>query len=261
MMNTLSISLPLDQVQTGLLVFARVLAILLSIPIFDTKGVPVIMKAGLGIALSILVFPRVGGPVLPPVLELAPFLTALGTEILVGFIVGFGVKVTFAAVQLAGQYCGVQMGLMMANVLDPISESQGSLMAAFYNLFAVLIFVSLDAHHWFIYTIDETFRLVPPGRFMPVSGTFLELAGRGGEMFQMSLKVGAPVIGVMLITSFAFGLIARTVPQMNVFIVAMPVKIAIGMIFVALSLPYLVGLLRGMYEILAAGVIHLFIRF
>jgi flagellar biosynthetic protein FliR len=259
MMSALSISLPLDQVQLGLLIFARVLAILLSIPIFDTRNVPAIVKAGLAIALSVMLFPAVGESLFPPVLLLGPFMMALLTEILIGFIIGFGVKVMFASVQLAGQYCGVQMGLAMANVIDPFSESQGSLVSGFYNLFAVLIFLSLDAHHWFIYTIGETFRLVPPGGFEPLPGTFLELAGKGGEMFQMCLRVGAPVIAVLLITSFAFALIARTVPQMNVFIVAMPVKVAVGMIFMALSLPYLVGMLNGMFEILAGGVMQLFI--
>ncbi len=258
-MNTLSISLPMDQVQMGLLVFARVLAVLLSIPIFDTRNVPSIVKAGLAIALSVMLFPAAGEPVLPPVFRLGPFLMALINEILIGFIIGFGVKVLFASVQLAGQYCGVQMGLAMANVIDPFSESQGSLVAGFYNLFAVLIFLSLDAHHWFIYTIAETFRLVPPGGFRPLPATFLDLAGKGGEMFLMCLRVGAPVIAVLLITSFAFALVARTVPQMNVFIVAMPVKVGVGMIFIALSLPYLVGILNGMFEILAGGVMQLFI--
>jgi flagellar biosynthesis protein FliR len=259
-MGTISISLPLDQVQLGLLIFARVLAILLSIPVFDTRNVPVILKAGFAIALSMLVFPRSAGVFLPPVLQLGPFLMALVKEILVGFIIGFGVKVTFGTVQLAGQYCGVQMGLAMANVIDPFSETQSSIIAGFYNLFAVLIFISLDAHHWFLYTVDETFRLVPPGQFEAGPGTFLDLVGRGGEMFHMCLRVGAPLIAVLLITSFAFALIARTVPQMNVFIVAMPVKVAVGMIFMALSLPYMVGMLRGMFEILAASVIQLFLR-
>ncbi len=104
-------------------------------------------------------------------------------------------------------------------------------MAQFNNLFALLVFISINAHYWFIKALTKSFEMVPPLN-VHFGGSLLEqLVRMSGNMFVIGIQVGAPVIAALLITSVAFGLIARTVPQMNVFIVAMPLKIGVGLLF------------------------------
>ena len=168
-------------------------------------------------------------------------------EIFLGLAIGFSVKLIFAGIQLAGQLAGYQMGLAIANVMDPATSEQVPLLAQFNNLIGLLVFLCINAHHWFIKALTESFRLVPPLK-VNFGNSFMEqLIQLSGNMFVIALKVGAPVIAAMLLTSVAFGLVARTVPQMNVFVVAMPLKIGVGLLFIGFGLPYFSAFLNHLF--------------
>ena len=168
-------------------------------------------------------------------------------EILLGFAIGFSVKLIFAGIQLAGQLAGYQMGMALANVMDPASSQQVPLLAQFNNLIALLIFISINAHYWFIKALTQSYRLVPPLNVKFGSSLMEQLVQLSGNMFVIAIQVGAPVIAAMLLTSVAFGLVARTVPQMNVFIVAMPLKIGVGLLFLGFGLPYFTAFLKKIF--------------
>jgi flagellar biosynthetic protein FliR len=173
---------------------------------------------------------------------------------MLGIAIGFSVKLIFAGVQLAGQLAGYQMGMAIANVMDPSSSQQIPLLAQYNNLVALLIFLTINAHHWFIRALTESYRLIPP-LGVHLSGSLMErLVHLAGNMFAVAIQVGAPVIAALLITSVAFGLVARTVPQMNVFIVAMPLKIAVGLLFFGLSLPYFSLFLKKIFSTLGENI-------
>ena len=147
------------------------------------------------------------------------------------------------------------MGMALANVMDPSSSQQVPLLAQFTNLFALLIFIAINAHHWFIKALTHSFQMVPPLN-VNFSGSLMEhLIKMSGNMFVIGIQVGAPVIAALLITSVAFGLIARTVPQMNVFIVAMPLKIGVGLLFLGFSLPYFSTFLKEIFGGLGQNII------
>jgi flagellar biosynthetic protein FliR len=254
-MISLNISLP--QLQLFFLVFLRVGAILMSIPVFDSKSIPLFFKIALAFTTSMALF---------PILELEPLALitnffAMGVsvagEILLGLVIGFSVKLIFAGIQLAGQLAGYQMGMALANVMDPSSSQQVPLLAQFNNLIALLIFITINAHYWFIRGLAHSFQLVPPLN-VKFSGSLMEhLIKMSGNMFVIGIQIGAPVIAVLLITSVAFGLIARTVPQMNVFIVAMPLKIAVGLLFLGFSLPYFSTFLEKIFNGLGQNLIFM----
>jgi flagellar biosynthetic protein FliR len=254
-MISLNISLP--QLQLFFLVFLRVGAILMSIPVFDSKSIPLFFKIALAFTTSMALF---------PILELEPLALitnffAMGVsvagEILLGLVIGFSVKLIFAGIQLAGQLAGYQMGMALANVMDPSSSQQVPLLAQFNNLIALLIFITINAHYWFIRGLAHSFQLVPPLN-VKFSGSLMEhLIKMSGSMFVIGIQIGAPVIASLLITSVAFGLIARTVPQMNVFIVAMPLKIAVGLLFLGFSLPYFSAFLEKIFNGLGQNIIFM----
>ena len=235
-MISLNISLP--QLQLFFLVFLRVGGILMFMPVFDSKSIPAIFKIALAFATSIVLFPMLDLAPLPVMSSVFTMGIRVVGEILIGVVIGFSVKLIFAGIQLAGQLMGYQMGMALARVMDPSASQQVPLLAQFTNLFGLLIFITINAHHWFIKALKHSFQLVPPLN-ASFSGALTEhLIKMSGNMFVIAVQVGAPVIAALLITSVAFGLVARTVSQMNVFIVAMPLKIGVGLLFLGFSLPY-----------------------
>jgi len=245
-MISLSISLP--QLQMFFLVFLRVGAILMTLPVFESKSIPNLFKLALAVAVSLILFPVLDLNPVPLTGSIVTLGIGAAGEILLGLVIGFSVKLIFAGIQLAGQMAGYQMGFAIANVMDPDQSQQVLLLAQFNNLVALLIFLSINAHYWFIRALTHSFRMIPPLN-VHFDGSLMEyLIDMSGKMFVISIQVGAPIIAALLVTSVAFGLMARTVPQMNVFIVAMPMKIGVGFLFLGLSLPYFSAFLKKIFN-------------
>jgi flagellar biosynthetic protein FliR len=244
----ISLNLSLPQLQMFFFVFLRVGAILMTLPVFESKSIPHLFKLTLAFAVSLILFPMLD---LNPV-PLTGSIVALGIgaagEILLGLVVGFSIKLIFAGIQLAGQMAGYQMGFAIANVMDPDQSQQVLLLAQFNNLVALLIFLSINAHYWFIRALTNSFRMIPPLN-IHFNGSLMEyMIDMSGKMFVISIQVGAPIIAALLVTTVAFGLMARTVPQMNVFIVAMPMKIGVGFLFLGFGLPYFSDFLKKIFS-------------
>ena len=244
----ISISIPLLQLQIFFLIFFRVAAILLSMPIINGNSIPVLFKFGLALSASIVLFPLLDLKVFPVLTNLSSFVVGAVGEILLGVIIGMAVNLIFVGLQIAGQLSGYQMGMALAEVIDPADGEQIPLLAQFFQIFAFLIFLTVNAHHWFLRALADSFHLVPPLGFK-LSGSLIEQLMRvAGNMFVIAIRVCVPVIAALLLTTIALGLIARTVPQMNVFFVAMPLKIMIGLMFVGFSLPYLSCFLNAVFR-------------
>lgn len=241
-MERITIALP--QLEIFFLVFVRTLALLVAIPLFDNRAVPIVIKAGLALAVSVLVLPLLAAEGVSAPGDVLPFGIKVCGEIMVGIAIGFTVRLLFAAVQLAGQFVGFQMGFAVANVLDPQTSSQVSVIGMLFNILAVLLFFALDAHHWFVRALVESFRIVPPLQMHLEGALFSRVVDMSGTMFGAAVKIGAPVMVALLLTSVGLGLMAKVVPQMNVFIVAFPLQIGIGFLVIGLSLPFLVVFLR-----------------
>ncbi len=208
----------------------------MSVPVLSSKNIPGLFKAGLALSFAIILYQIPG---LCRACNLAigtiPFCIGLAGEIVIGFIIGISVQLIFAGIQLGGQVIGFQMGLSVANVLDPLTNSQVSVTARFNDIMAMLIFLAVNAHYMFLRVIAESFQILPPLAFQFTRSLMDRLIVLAGNMFVIAIKVAAPVMGVLLLTSIALGLIARTVPQLNVFIVAMPLKIIIGLVIMGVS--------------------------
>lgn len=257
----LQLSFPIEQIQLFIFVLVRVGAILFSIPFLDSRSLPVVVKAGLAVAVTALVLPTLDLHA-PPVIE-NPLAFSLGIagEVAIGLIIGLTTQLLFSGIQLAGQMGGFQMGFAIANVVDPASSLQIPILAQFLNLFALMVFMGLDIHLYFIKAMADGFTLIPLCG-ASFGGNLCHLMIQlAGNSFVIAVKVGAPVMVAMLLTSVALGLMARTVPQMQIFIVAMPLKILLGMAFMMISLPYIGNFLRGAFTTLGQtiqGLLHMF---
>lgn len=226
------------------LVLARISLVLFMLPIFSAQMLPRMVKASLALILSLLLFSVVEAD--PARFPDGPVETALLliSEAMIGLTLGLCVRLFFGSVQLAGQVIGFQMGFSMINVVDPQSGANVSIMEQLGYWVTLLVFLCLNGHHALILSLIESFRLVPMGGFMFQDALFHKVLSLGGQMFLLAVKIGAPVIAALLFTSAGFGLTAKFSPQMNVMIVAFPLKIFIGLALFGLSLNVILLLSR-----------------
>jgi len=205
-------------------------------PIFGNARVPRIVKSVVALGVSWVIFPTL--PVLEtPADRLIDFLTLVVREVLTGVMIGIVAHILFAGVQMAGTLIGIQMGFAIVRVMDPSSENQRSVVAEMYYLFALLMFLLLDGHHLLIKALVVSYRAVAMGSLVFVPGSVTSFVGFVAAVFVIGLEVAAPVLAVLFLADAAMGIVARTVPQMNVFIIGFPIKIALGLMFLSSTMP------------------------
>jgi flagellar biosynthetic protein FliR len=224
-----------EQIEILSLIFLRVSAMIITVPVLGNRSVPLKIKGGLSIIITFLLFPFIQYHVTS--YAILPLVLKMTGEVFIGIIIGLTGRLLFAGVQLAGQLIGFQMGFAIVNVVDPVTSSQVSIISQLQYLLAMLIFLAVNGHHIFLYAIIESYNMIPPFSFHFSGQLMQSIITLSKDIFVVAIKTGAPVITILLLTSVGLGLIARTVPQINIFIVGFPLKIAIGLIGIGLTLP------------------------
>jgi flagellar biosynthetic protein FliR len=234
-MDILNVIDPLE-FRTYLLVLLRVSILFFMFPIFSSNVFPNTLKMGFAMVVSLLFYSVVPVDVGRfPMSAVATGLLILA-EALVGLTIGLCLRMFFGAVQLAGQVIGFQMGFSMINVLDPQTGSNVSIMDQLGYWVSLLVFLSVNGHHIMFLSVIDSFKLVPIGFFMMQDVMMAKFIDLGAQIFFLALKIGAPVIASLAFVSVGFGLMAKFSPQMNVMIVAFPLKIVSGLILFGLTL-------------------------
>jgi flagellar biosynthetic protein FliR len=231
-----------------ILVLMRVAGLFLTSPIFSSSNIPAQVKAAWTLLMAFLIFPIVDYSVTPLPEVGIPFALAVARELMVGFAIGLGISMLFAGIQMAGAIIDVQIGFGLVNVVDPVTSTQVSVIGQYYYFVAMMVFLAVDGDHLVIQGLSQTFDLIPLGQahFSPALAT--KMNELFSQMFFIAFKVGAPVIGALFITNIALGIIARTVPQMNVFIVGMPLNVIVGLAVIAMSMSFFVFVLQDMFK-------------
>lgn len=230
------------------LVLMRAAGIFLTAPVFSSRNIPVMVKASWILLVAFLVFPVVDFKSLPLPSSGIPLTMAVIRELLIGFSIGLGATLIFTGIQLAGQIVDIQMGLGMVNIIDPTTNIQISAMGQYYFMVATLVFLAVNGHHVLLRGVVDSFNILPLGQahFSTALGT--EMMNLFSQVFFIAFRVGAPVIGALFITNMALGVVARTVPQMNVFIVGMPLNLAVGFLITAVSMGFFTFILQGLFN-------------
>ena len=233
-----------EQFKSFVLILIRISIVLFMFPILGSGIWPNLLKAGLALMISIVLFPVVQpDPTLFPETILGGARLIL-SELVLGLVIGLTVRLFFTAVQLAGQLVGFQMGFAIANVLDPEGGLQGPILAQMGYWVASLIFILLNGHHVLLSALADSFTVVKVGYLGLNDGLLHKMLEVSGDMFAMAVKLGAPAIAALLMTSAAFGILAKVVPQMNILIAAFPVKIVVGLFFFGVCLEALLYFVR-----------------
>ena len=237
-----------EHAEAFILVLLRVSAIVVTIPVISESSIPMRIKAALSILIALIIFPLV----LPKIPQTAEYPTLIlmyrmAGEVMIGLVIGFAARLIFAGIRMAGDLIGFQMGFSIANVIDPTSSEQVSVITELQYLVAMLVFLSFDAHHVFFKAIVQSYSILSPLAFH-FSGSLMQIIlNFSKEMFVIAVKLAAPIMAVMLFTNVSLGIVARTVPQINIFIVGMPLQIAIGLIFLGITAPMFIKLASGYF--------------
>ncbi len=222
-------------------IFVRLAAIMMVIPFYGQQIIPLQVKLGLALLLTIIVSPIINGQNMTlEVISLLDFGLGIARNVIVGLSIGFIPLLLFAGVRLGGELIGIQIGFEISTVLDPLSQIRISLIAQFEYLLAILVFISINGHLYLLEGIVKSFQIVPltgsllPNRF----GESLVVLSR--DMFVIGLKIAAPVLVTIMLTNVGLGILGRTMPQMNIFLVGFPLQIGVGLITLGFTIPLFV---------------------
>jgi len=238
-----------EQFLVFLLVLARVSALLVFAPIFGSRALPLQVKAGLSLIVAVLFALTLRADTAGMRWGL-DFALRVGGEVLIGIAVGYVATLLFEAVQLAGEMVGLQMGFGIVNVIDPLTSVQVSLVGQFKFMLAVLLFMAVNGHRVIIEAIGQSFQIIPPGHLVFETRIGQHFGVLFGQMLVVAVKLAAPVLVALLLASFAEGVIARTVPQINIFIVGFGIRIAFGIFMLMLSVGFFVLVMTRQFSLL-----------
>lgn len=238
--------LNIEEVTGALLVLLRVSALIMLMPVLGYRMVPAQVKIGLIVLLAVLLYPVVSTS-LPqmPVSPLALMVIAI-QEILIAAMLAMVAQLIFAAAQFAGQVMGYQMGLAIANVFDPATSAQISIVGQFAQVMAMLIWLSVGAHTIFLSALADSFYLLPIGQPLDLSAITL-LNDMASDMFTLALRLVSPMLLLLFFLYVALGLLSRAVPQIQVFFVSFPLTVGIGFLSFALALPSVISLMHDSF--------------
>jgi flagellar biosynthesis protein FliR len=238
---------------TTLLVSLRLGAVMLMTPVFASLGMPLQIRVLLVLALSAtLVSGMQPGLVSAAPTSAGELALAAANEFVTGSLLAFGLFAVFAAFQFAGRIMDIQMGFGVAGLLDPATRNHAPLLGMVLNLTAVLTFFLVDGHHLLLRGLVFSLERIPPGSkltTLPI-GTVIE---QFGAIFIYAALLAAPVMSVILLVDIGMAMMARTMPQLNVFIIGLPLKIFVGLVVLALSLGLIGPAFARVFEGLFSG--------
>lgn len=232
-----------------LLLLTRVSGIFVISPFFGSLNIPVYFRAAASLAFAIVLFPVVDhlADIQAPASVLAYTGTVL-SELFIGWLIGFVAYISFSAITMAGKVMDMQVGFAIVNVMDPTSGQQMPLIGSFlYNL-SLIVFLVTNGHHVLITAMVRSFQSVPLIG-LSADASIAELITRFTVgIFTTGLHIALPVAFAVLLTNVGLGILARTMPQLNIFVVGVPLYIVIGLFVLSIVIPFYVLFLDVLFN-------------
>ncbi|WP_177505381.1 flagellar biosynthetic protein FliR [Anaerosinus sp.] len=251
-----------NQMGIFLLVLTRISGIFIMSPFLGSRNIPMVIRVGCALAISLVLFPVLSQEsqsiVLPQ--NLIIYTLVIFSELFVGWIIGFVASLAFSAIHMAGQLLDMQIGFGVVNVLDPTSGQQVPIVGSFkYNL-ATIVFLVSNSHHMLLSSLFDSFHLIP------VMGAHIKpeivtlIVDMIWAVFVIAIKISIPILVAIILTDVGLGILARTMPQMNIFVVGIPAKIFVGLFVLSFALPFYIIFLDVLFNEMF-GNIYVVLRF
>ena len=246
---------------TFLLVLCRITSFLVVAPVFSTRTIPRTVKVGFGFFLSVIVFLNVGFD--NPVPADGMFILAILKEILAGLIIGFVAYLFFTIVQVAGSLMDMQMGLGVANIVDPLTGVSAPMLGNLKFMLQILVFLAINGHHYLIGAIMDSYKWLPLDNELfgkIAAGNLTEFMTRTfADTFLLALQISAPMVVAMFLIDLGLALLSRAAPQYQVFVVGIPIKILLGLAILLLLLPGFSVLFQTIFDHMFDALSKLFV--
>ncbi len=239
----------LPHIPAFLLVLFRLTGIFIFGPVFGSSVIPMRAKVLLALVLAFCIYPVIP-PQVPVQLSLMTLAVAVGTELLIGLVIGYGASLPLVAMQIGGLMMGHQLGLGLAQVFNPEFNEQTEIMSQLLFFLALVAFLLLGGHHAMLVALVHSFESVPLGGYR-MDGSVLDLVvGLLTATFELGIRVAAPLLCLVFLETIAMGFVARTVPQLNILSLGFPLRILLGFLLVA-------GIVATMFDAVSEAIFQM----
>ena len=233
-----------------ILVFIRISTFLILVPIFFPKGTPNTLKVAFTGIVAFILLPMVDYSSIGVINSNYTLIASITGEIVTGLTLGFITNLCFFSIRMAGQLIDFQIGLSMVNLFDPSSNSSTTIIEHLLYWTSLVMFLIIDGHHILIKALAESFNIIHLGKFILTNESIMIIIKAFIEFFAIGLKIAIPIVLIILMTDITLGLVSRTVPQLNVMVLGLPVKILVGLTTIAFALPLLLKMIMTSFNTL-----------
>lgn len=233
-----------------LLIIARVTAFMVTLPLYSHRTIPATHRIGFAVVLSWMMYYT---------MEVSPFeingeyILLIIKEVMVGLFIGLLAYIILSAIQIAGGFIDFQMGFAIANVIDPQTGAQSPLIGQFLNIIALLLLLALNGHHLLLDGIFYSYQFIPmetPGLAFGQENYVEFIMKTFAGVFAVAFQMSIPIVATLFLVDIALGITARTVPQLNIFVVGFPIKIGVTFIVLLVMMGVLLAVMQKMFEIM-----------
>lgn len=237
-MNPLMNLFPEGQIIAYALIFLRVIAFVIAMPVIGTPTVPVVVKVLFSLVVAILL-----GPILKfqnsELIQINDQIVLLAMrELFIGLFLGYLMRLFFFAISIAGEIIGISSGVASAQLFNPAMGSQSNVLEQFYLIVATLFFFGLNGHHIFLQGLAKSFEIIPLTQIAINTKGFATLSQSFQVILGMGVRLAAPVMISILLTNLAMGVAGRAVPQMNVLVTSLQVTFLITLFVLLITVPF-----------------------
>ena len=227
--------------------FARLLALISIAPVLSHATIPARVKISLAILVTLVIAPALPPP---PASALVSWnaIILLAQQIGIGLAMGFTLRLIFAAVEMAGDLVGLQMGISFATFIDPQNSTQTPLIGSFLGIVASLVFLSIDGHLILLAAVSESFRVFPVGGDTASLASLKNIVRLGSVVFSIALHIALPALTAMLVCNVALGVLMRAAPQLNLLSIGFPITLLAGLWTLAAGMPWMTHAMQSYLE-------------
>ena len=223
------------------LVFARVGAMVMLLPGFGETNIPARVKLSIALLLTLIILPLHRNAYHVDVTSIAPLAVLMVHELIIGIVLGATARVTLSALSVAGSVIAQQLGLGFVTAIDPTQGQQGQIIGNFLTILALTLLFATDSHYLVIAALSESYRIFSPGEVMPTGDVAALATTAFAGAFKIGLQLSAPFLVFGLVFNIGLGVLARLMPQMQVYFVGVPLAIVIGFLIFGVVLAAMMG--------------------
>ncbi|SHH99770.1 flagellar biosynthetic protein FliR [Clostridium grantii] len=232
------------------LILVRITSMFITTPLLNIKGLPNTFKIGFCIIIAYLVFINVAEIDKTLSVGMDLFVVLLIKEVAVGLTMGFAVNIVFMSTQMAGQFIDIQGGFSASTIFDPTSGDKLSIYGQIYFWLTVILYFILNGHYYLIIGVVNSFKIIDIGNYSISALSGVAILQLIVKCFTIAVQIAAPMILVFVISDLVLGIMSRTVPQLNVLMLGLPLKVLVGLFTFFSILPIVINLIGGVVEMI-----------